>query len=562
MIRSSLTNGIPTPQGSHQTDHQELAAIYARVSTTDQADKGYSLPTQLEACQAMARLEGYAVPESHVFVDDYTGTSLNRPQFTQLRDLVRQRLVQAVFVHDLDRLSRKLAHQLLLSDEFEQAGVALRIVTMPDGAKTPEAQLLANVRGIIAEYERAKILERTARGRVGRAKAGHVPGGRSTLGYVYVKHPVKGATYEIDPGEAALVQRIFRLYVQEGWSQEAIAAQLRRENVPTPADRRPGLRRTLPIRLWHQATVARILRNPTYVGRLHYGKMTRVPGRQNPDKKTRWEVVPQTDWIAIPVPPLIDEATFEAAQAHRVVNVQQSRRNRKYEYLFVSGRLRCGQCGAAMIGQLNSHGSRRYRCGRGRLARYDVVAPHIRRSIQASAIEPIVWAAVEHALNNPALIAAELERRKDGTSAQQADLERERQQYQRQLTQCDKDLKRWEAAYLGEAIDLADFKAKKTEVDARRTSVEQELARLDAEQRLIEQTEIETKALMDYCTRVRSELRTFTMEEKRRALEALDITVIWHPGELPEIHGNISMEAIENHAIRRPYVLAGDRDSV
>src|SRR5262249_40627585 len=155
----------------------------------------------LEACQAMAQQEGYTVPESHVFVDDYTGTSLNRPQFAPLRDLVRQGLVQAVFAYDLDRLSRKLAHQLLLSDEFEQAGVALRIVTMPDGAKTPEAQLLSNVRGIIAEYERAKILERTARGRRGRAKAGHVPYGRRTLGYLYVKHADKGAHYEVHQEE-------------------------------------------------------------------------------------------------------------------------------------------------------------------------------------------------------------------------------------------------------------------------------------------------------------------------------------------------------------------------
>src|SRR6266446_5005229 len=96
------------------------------------------------------------------------------------------------FVYDLDRLSRKLAHQLLLSEEFEQASVALRIVTMPDGAKTPEAQLLANVRGIIGEYERAKILERTARGRRGRAQAGHATYGRRPLGYLYVKHTDKG----------------------------------------------------------------------------------------------------------------------------------------------------------------------------------------------------------------------------------------------------------------------------------------------------------------------------------------------------------------------------------
>jgi len=163
---------------------QRSAAIYARVSTTGQADKGYSLPTQIDACQRLAQQEGYTVPENHIFVDDSTGTSLNRPQLTTLRDLVHQRLVQAVFVHDLDRLSRKLAHQLLLTDEFEQSGVVLRSVAVPDGVTTPEAQLLSNVRGIIAEYERAKVLERTARGRRGRAQDGHVPYGRRTLGYI------------------------------------------------------------------------------------------------------------------------------------------------------------------------------------------------------------------------------------------------------------------------------------------------------------------------------------------------------------------------------------------
>ena len=122
-----LTNSTTVKQAL--TPHRPgllLAAIYARVSTQDQADKGYSLPTQIDACQRLAQQEGYTVPESHIFVDDYTGTSLNRPQLAKLRDLVRQRLVQAISVHDLDRLSLKLAHQLLLSDEFEQAGVSLR----------------------------------------------------------------------------------------------------------------------------------------------------------------------------------------------------------------------------------------------------------------------------------------------------------------------------------------------------------------------------------------------------------------------------------------------------
>src|SRR5712691_3530687 len=194
-MKPIVANGKPQRQASTPYAADLLpAAIYARVSTTDQADRGYSLPTQIEACQAMAQQEGYTVPDTHTFIDDYTGTSLNRPQLTHLRDLARQWLVHAIFVYDLDRLSRKLAHQLLLSEEFEQASVALHIVTMPDGAKTPETPLLANVRGIIAEYERAKIRERTARGQRGRAQAGHIPGGTVPLGYV-----AQGDRYVIDP---------------------------------------------------------------------------------------------------------------------------------------------------------------------------------------------------------------------------------------------------------------------------------------------------------------------------------------------------------------------------
>jgi len=533
MSKSILANGIPSQQVSRQTDTHNIAAIYARVSTTDQADKGYSLPTQIDACRAMAQQEGYTVPDTNVFVDDYIGTSLNRPQFTQLRDLVQQRLVQAVFVYDPDRLARKLAHQLLLSEEFEQAGVALRIVPAPDGAKTPEAQLLTNVRGIIAEYERAKILERTARGRRGQAQAGHATYGRRPLGYLYVKHADKGAHYEVHPEEAALVQRIFRLYVEEGHARDAIAALLTAEGVPPYTDQR----RTLPVRVWHPSSIGAILRNTAYIGTLYEGKTQNLPGKSNPDKKTRHRRVPQEEWIPIAVPPIVDPATFEAAQALRIRNRKQSKRNRKHDYLFVSGRLRCGQCGRAMCGFLNSADYAGYRCTRP--AFHDVVAPHRRRSVQATAIELVVWEAVERALNNPTLIAAELERREDGTSAQQADMDRERQHYTRQLAQCDKDLKRWEAAYLGEAIDLTDFKAKKAEVDARRASAEQELARLDNQQCLLEQAELETASLTEYCARVQSELQHFTLEEKRRTLEALNITVVWHPEKPPEIHGSI-----------------------
>jgi hypothetical protein len=280
-----------------------------------------------------------------------------------------------------------------------------------------------------------------------------------------------------------------------------------------------------------------IIHNAAYVGTLYYGKAQRIPGKRNPDKKTRWRAVDPAAWIPISVPPILDEATFQAAQALAQRNRIQSKRNRKYDYLFVSGRLRCGQCGNAMAGHPYPNGAARYRCTR--RPGLDVIAPHTRRGIVARDIEPVVWEAVERALNNPALITAELERQREGTSARKAALDHERQQYERQLAQCEKDLKRWEAAYLGEAIDLDDFKAKKAEVDARCTSAEHELARLDNQQRLIEQAELETASLREYCERVRQALQHFTLEEKRKALEALNITATWHPEHPLAIQGSI-----------------------
>jgi site-specific DNA recombinase len=554
MVAPIVSHTLPALQ------QDKIAAVYARVSTSEQADRGFSLPTQLEACQALAQHEGYSVPDTHVFVDDYTGTSLNRPQFLPLRDLVRQRLVAAVFVYDLDRLSRKLAHQLLLSEEFEQAGVALRIVTMPDGAKTPEQQMFASMKGVFAEYERAKILERTERGRRERAKSGHVPHGHHTLGYTYVKHADRGEYYDPDtnqcracgrkgdkgacyvphPEEAALVQRIFRLYVEERYSVDAIAALLTVEGIPTPKDKL----RTLPVPVWHGATIARILKNTTYIGTLYYGKMEVLPGKRNPDKKTRQRSTPRETWIPVPVPPIIDLALFQATQTRAITNKQQSKRNRRHEYLLVCGRMRCGQCGAKMHGEYNPEGYARYRCNRGHYRHMDVIAPHRRRRVSVLAVDPIVWDAVERALKNPAVITAELERRKHGVSTQHADLDRERQHYTRLLAQCDREsTKVWEA-YTNDVDTLAEYKTKKATVDARRASIVQELVQLDEQQRLTDQLDLDIASLTDYCARVQSALQHFTMEEKRRALEALDITVTWHPEQPLKITGSIPVEIV------------------
>ncbi len=205
-----------------------------------------------------------------MYVDDFTGTSLNRPGLKRLREALSAQLVHALIVYDLDRLARKLAHQLLLTEECEQHGIPLCVVSMPSSDKIPESQLLVNVRGIIAEYERSKILERTIRGLRGRAKAGFVPSGTVPLGYDYMRLETKGAHYVINQEEATLVQHIFQMYVQGGVSINAIAQQLPSERVPTQRDRRArGASRKLGAGTWSPSSIFLLLRNETYIGTMH-----------------------------------------------------------------------------------------------------------------------------------------------------------------------------------------------------------------------------------------------------------------------------------------------------
>jgi site-specific DNA recombinase len=383
-------------------------------------------------------------------------------------------------------------------------------------------------------------------GRLRRAKEGYPPASRVPLGYRYVKHEKKGGHYDIDPEEAALVREIFTLYVHGAYSLNQLARLLTERGVPH-RQRRPGCT----VSSWDPGTLHGIIKNETYVGRYYWGKRQGLPGLKNPDKKTRWRKVPKEQQILITVPAILDEGLFAAAQEKLARNAVTSPRNRKYEYLLVGGRLRCGQCERGMTGFSNRQGSRLYKCTR---PPYHDVEPHSKRRVVAPTVESAIWRAVERALNNPRRIAAFLKRRRQGTRTQQGNLDHERQLYTRQLAQCDKDTHRWEAAYLAEAIDVDDFKGKKAEIEVRRASVTRELARLEEEEQHILEATLETVAIEDYCARVRSNLKDFTIQEKRVALEALDVRAVWHPDRPLDLSGGIEVDIVSStsQTVARP----------
>src|SRR6266404_2149661 len=303
------------------------AAIYARVSS-DRQKENHTIASQTATLIQHAETQGYAVPSEWVFQDEgYSGASLVRPGLEALRDLVAQGHIEAVLVHSPDRLSRKYAYQILLAEEFNRQGVELVFLKAPSGA-TPEDQLVVQFQGMIAEYERAQIIERSRRGKRHRAQQGtiNVLSG-APYGYRYVKKSDSAtAYYEVIEAEADVVRLVFDTYTKEGLSINAIARLLNDRRIPT----RTGSSR------WERSTVWGMLRNPAYQGKACFGKTERAarkkitrPLRQRGGHSNRCGAHrerPRPEWIEIAVPALVSEATFALAQEQLENNKRHSPR--------------------------------------------------------------------------------------------------------------------------------------------------------------------------------------------------------------------------------------------
>src|SRR6185437_11077079 len=292
----------------------KAAAIYARVSSEQQKEEN-TIARLTAALIDFAREQGYSVPDDWVIEDEgFSGASLLRPGLERLRDLAAEGHIQAVLIHSPDRLSRKYAYQVLLTEEFARHGVETIFLKAPH-SETPEDQLMVQFQGMIAEYERAQILERSRRGKRHRAKAGEVSVlGGAPYGYRYIRKTSEApALYQIDAAEAEVVRLVYDKYTAGGLSIGAIARLLRGMGVPT----RRRVR-------WERSVVWAILRNPAYKGTACFNKTQtgprqkltkpfRLSGRAVHGDKSSSHERPRDQWIEIPVPAIVSEDTFALA---------------------------------------------------------------------------------------------------------------------------------------------------------------------------------------------------------------------------------------------------------
>ena len=404
------------------------AALYARVSSDHQA-QAQTIDSQVAALRERIHHDDAVLNPAHEFIDaGYSGSTLIRPALEQLRDAVATGEIERVYVYAPDRLARKYAYQVLLVDEFKRAGVTLVCLNHALG-QSPEDELLLQMQGMIAEYERAQILERSRRGKRHKAQQGllSVMSG-APYGYRYITLAEGGgqARYEIIDEQAQVVRQIFDGIGRDRVSIREVARRLRAAAILTPS----GKTR------WDPKTIGTILRNTTYIGQAAYGK-TRVgewrpplrPYRgqqQQPRYACSFSAIPPEQWLLIPVPALIDEALFEAVQEQLDENRRRARAQQGDAKYLLQGLAVCRRCGYSYSAKATTNGKRRYayyRClgSDG----YRLGEQHLcdNKPIRSDRLEHAVWLEVCHLLEDPQRLAEEYQRRLDALQTTPEDID-------------------------------------------------------------------------------------------------------------------------------------------
>ncbi|MDF3051649.1 MAG: recombinase, partial [Pseudonocardia sp.] len=502
------------------------AALYARVSTERQADRG-TIGSQLQALRDHIATAGDELVGAYVD-DGHSGARLDRPGLDALRDAAEAGLIERVWCLSPDRLARAYAYQVLVLDELARFGVAVAFTDSPGlAADDPQAVLLTQVQGVIAEYEKAKINERYRRGKLFRARAGEVVTWKTCYGYRRIPRSTATgqAHLEIYEPEAAVVRRIFTERAA-GTTIREICRQLNADGVPSPTGKPT----------WGHSTLCRLLRNEAYVGRVYYNRTESVPDRR-PTRRSRQVPREREDWIPIDCPRIVPDELFQTAGQVSTDNTQWSPRRAEPGRWLLKGLVKCGVCGVGtnchkMRGRNGSWhfyyycrnhdplraGGEDRRCPE-RNIRADALDAFVFDQLRAALTQPDLLLAGERAVNlhtpipNDELLAAELirlDRKIDGAEAER-----------RRLV----DL------YQAALIELPEMQRRAAEVAARRRDLVSKRTNLAEERAALTRDNQLRQRVHDFAARIRDVIDRLDDIQKQQLFRLLveDVRVTgWH----------------------------------
>jgi site-specific DNA recombinase len=502
------------------------AAIYGRVSSEQQAEAN-TIASQLAALRERVSGDGLSLADELEFIDEgYSGASLVRPELERLRDCAASGLIDRLYVHSPDRLARNYAYQVLLVDELKRTGVEIVFLNRALGS-TPEDDLLLQVQGMMAEYERAKIIERHRRGKLHAARTGSI----NVLvcapyGYAYIaKHDGGGqARLEIIPDQARVVRQVFHWVGREGVSIGEVCRRLASAGEQT---RKGKLS-------WDRTAVWGMLKNPTYKGTAAFGKTRNGPVRprlrvqrgcsSQPRRGYSCYDVPADEWIMIPVPAIVDSDLWETVQDQLRENQRRARTRLRGARYLLQGLIACQQCGYTFYGKAVSNKAAKgyprsyayYRCVGTDAYRFGGQRVCNNTQVRTDKLDLAVWQKVKSLLECPDYLAEEYSRRlKEASNADEVSV------FQTQLTKLRRGVDRLIDSYAAGFIDKGEFEPRVARLKDRVAQLEQQAQQAYDEAKMRSDLRLIIGQLEDFTSKVKGSLESAEWTTKRDIIRAL-----------------------------------------
>lgn len=475
------------------------AILYARVSSEEQAQGGYSIQTQLEKCREYATRKGYCVVGE--YTDAVSGALLSRPRLDVARRELEQHRADAIIVYTSDRLSRNLAHSLILREEFAKWAIELHFVDRGQYEDSAEARLMQNVEGVIAEYEREKIKERTRRGRLAKVQSGKWHGQTVPFGYQRVGKRTE-ANLIIDEHAEHIIRRIFEEFLA-GKTIFSIARCLNMERIPTPRSGRGWSR----FMVWKVLSKARIYCR----GELHYHSIV----------------------ISLPKLAFLPEHWAVGVENQLQRNKEHSKRNAKRMFI-LSHRVFC-HCGRRCHANHRAYADKSaydsYRCG-ALIGGERRTGHESHNSISANKLNEAVWNELMKYLDPVTL--------REGLQELRARKDREQDSERARLATIDTLVEKGDALIETIMREFGQSDDETVRASARKqiqTTVENKKSLLREREELVRKmaqgipSPEQEDALVKIAYQLRGKLERATDEQKREAVEILQVEVSLDPAE-------------------------------
>jgi site-specific DNA recombinase len=518
-----------------------FVAVYARVSTARQEEDG-TIETQLSAVRKYAKENGLTIVREYID-EGWSGDSLDRPALDDLRFAAKAKAKpwDAVLTYDPDRIARRYSFQELIMDEIVAKGIPIVFVTIP-APTNPEEKILYGVRGLFAEYERAKISERFRLGKRRKIDEGKLLVSRPLYGFDHTpRNGNESGFYTINEEQAQVVKMIFSWVADEGLTLRKVVLRLQELSIKPVRSTRG---------VWSTSTLTTMLRNEAYIGKAHWYSSIAIepinPIKQGHRKikKSSRKARPKDEWVYVPVPRIINDELFERTQICIAEHARLNKRSKKYNYL-LSGRMEC-VCGKNRCGAARQKGKYLYYDCTDKVYCFPLPRECKENPINATKADGLVWEKIEEMMSSEDLLNAQVElwlntkNTKTVLSVDDVDALTD------QIEKLKHKQKRYEEAYAAEAMSVETLKEY---TDQNKVKVAELYTRIG----LIEQNNQNTKDVLPtkdeikiFVAEARKTLKDLSFEQKRDIVLGTVERIVGSQQQLV-VHGNISVYSSLNY---------------